>query len=59
MKGVIMCNLLDTIFYIKTNVLQDFHICVGVTLSQWKSMGFQFRILTCLQRKIQRKCMQL
>ena len=26
-KGVIMPNLRDTIFYMKTNVLQDFHIC--------------------------------
>ena len=28
-------------------------------LNQWKSMGFQFCKLTCLQRKIQRKCMQI
>ena len=25
MKGVIMRNLRDTVFYVKTNVLQDFH----------------------------------
>ena len=32
MKGVIMRNLRDTVFYVKTNVLQDFHICVSVPL---------------------------
>ena len=28
-------------------------------LNQWKSMNFQFCKMTCLQRKIQRKCMQI
>ena len=28
-------------------------------LGQWKSVGFQFCKLTSLQRKIQRKCMQI
>ena len=32
-KGVIMRNLRDTIFYMKTNVLQYFHICISVPLS--------------------------
>ena len=32
-KGVIMRNLCGTIFYIKTNVLQDFHICMSVPLT--------------------------
>ena len=27
-------------------------------LNQWKSMNLQFCKITCLQRKIQRKCMQ-
>ena len=27
-----MCNFRDTIFYKKTNVLQDFHICISVPL---------------------------
>ena len=27
-----MRNLRDTIFYMKTNVLQDFHICISVPL---------------------------
>ena len=27
-----MRNLCGTIFYIKTNVLQDFHICMSVPL---------------------------
>ena len=31
-KGVIMRNLRGTIFYMKTNVLQDFHICISVPL---------------------------
>ena len=34
MKGVIMRNLCGTIFYIKTNVLQDFRICMSVPLRQ-------------------------
>ena len=29
-NDVIMRNLCDTIFYLKTNVLQDFHICMSV-----------------------------
>ena len=33
LKGVIMHNLCDTIFYMKMNVLQDFHICIGLTLA--------------------------
>ena len=31
-KGVIMRNLHGTIFYMKTNVLQDFYICMSVPL---------------------------
>ena len=31
-KGVIMCNLCGTFFYVMTNVFQDFHICFSVTL---------------------------
>ena len=33
-KGVIMHNMCGSIFYIKTNVLQDFHICMSVPLNQ-------------------------
>ena len=32
MKDVILCNLLDTVFYMKPTVLQDFHICISVPL---------------------------
>ena len=35
-EGVIMRNLRDTIFYMKTNVLQDFHICISVPLNKIK-----------------------
>ena len=31
-KGVIMRNLRGTFFYMKTNVLQDFHICISAPL---------------------------
>ena len=31
-KGVIMRNLRDTILYVKTNIWQDFHICISVPL---------------------------
>ena len=31
-KGVILRNLCDTIFCMRTNVLQDFHICISVPL---------------------------
>ena len=31
-KGVIMCNQRDIIFYMKTNVLQDFYICISLPL---------------------------
>ena len=37
MKGVIMRNLCGTIFYIKTNVLQDFRICMSVPLNLKKT----------------------
>ena len=29
-----MRNLFGTIFYMTTNVLEDFHICIGVPLIQ-------------------------
>ena len=32
-KGVIMCNLRGTIIYIKSNVLEDFNICMSVPLN--------------------------
>ena len=31
-KGVITRNLCDSVFHIKMNVLQNFHICIGVPL---------------------------
>ena len=34
-KGVLMSNLWDIIFYMKANVLQDFHICMSVPLSYY------------------------
>ena len=34
MKRVIMRNLRGTIFYIKTNVLQDFRFCMSVPLKE-------------------------
>ena len=36
-KGVIMRNLCDTVFYIKTNVLQNFCFCISVPLSGMKT----------------------
>ena len=33
-KSVIMRNLLCSIFYMKTNVLQGFHICISVPLKR-------------------------
>ena len=33
-----MRNLRGTIFYMKTNVLQDFHICISVPLIQLSEM---------------------
>ena len=33
-KGVTMSNLHDTIFCLKTNILQDFHICISVPLKK-------------------------
>ena len=51
-KGVIMPNPRDTIFYMKTNILQDFHICITLPLMQrtsentflehWGSKLFKF-----------------
>ena len=32
--GVKMCNLRDSIFYKKTNILQHFHICISVSLRE-------------------------
>ena len=34
MKGVIMRNLRDSGFYMKTNVLQKIHICISVPLKE-------------------------
>ena len=31
-KGVIMQNLCDIVFYMNVNVLQNFHICISVSL---------------------------
>ena len=31
-KDVIMRNLRDSVFYMKTNVLQNFNICISVPL---------------------------
>ena len=35
-----MSNPRGTIFYMKTNVLQDFCICIRVPLSKFKNPGF-------------------
>ena len=32
LKGVIMRNMCDIVFSLKTNVLQNFHICISVPL---------------------------
>ena len=53
-KGVIMRNLCGTIFYIKTNVLQDFHICMSVPLSQ--SLHFELISETKLIHILLRCC---
>ena len=34
MEGVIVRNLRDSGFYVKTNVLQKIHICISVPLSR-------------------------
>ena len=34
LKGVIMRNMCGNIFYMKTNVLQDFHICMSAPLKR-------------------------
>ena len=46
MKGVIMRNLRGTIFYIKTNVLQDFRICMSVPLISKVSFQLTFTCST-------------
>ena len=39
MEGVIMRNMRDIIFYMKTNVLQDFRIRISVPLiSKWNQL---------------------
>ena len=43
-KDVIMRNLRDTIFYMKTNVLQDFCICISVPLKGRIHWNFYFRV---------------
>ena len=35
-KGAVMCNMCDTVFYMKMNVLQNFHICISVPLKARK-----------------------
>ena len=37
-KGVIMCNLRITVFYMKANVLHNFHICISVPIKVLKSI---------------------
>ena len=39
-----MRNLRDTIFYVKTNVLQNFYICISVPLKS-KTYDFLFCVL--------------
>ena len=36
-------QLRDTIFYMKTNVLQDFHICISVPLNRLTFIGKTFK----------------
>ena len=53
-KGVIMRNLCVTVFYIKTNVLQNFHICISVPSSvrvwiKWFSVWVQLQSLCFAQ----------
>ena len=38
-----MCNLRDSIFYMKANVLHDFHICISVPQVK-KNISTDFRI---------------
>ena len=33
LKGVTMSNLSDTVFYMETNLLQNFYICISVPLN--------------------------
>ena len=37
-KAVLMRNLRVTVFYMKTNVLQNFHICISAPLKFLKSI---------------------
>ena len=41
-KGVIMCNLCDTIFYTKMNIWQEFHICISVPLIYLVTQGSDY-----------------
>ena len=52
-KGVIMRNLRDTIFYVKTNVLQNFYICISVPLKS-KTYDFLFWCRLNLLEQIRR-----
>ena len=49
-KGVIMRNLRVTVFYMKTNVLQSFHICISVPLKQ-----IEISIISKITKKIIKK----
>ena len=53
-KVVIMRNLCDTVFYIKMNVLQNFHVCISVPSSvrvwtKWFSVRVQLQSLCFTQ----------
>ena len=52
-KGVIMRNLGDTIFHMKTNISWDFHICISVplrlrNLSDLRNLQIISRLRMCL-----------
>ena len=46
-----MHNICETIFYMNTNVLQDFHICMSVPLSISQCQA----VIKLIEKKIQTK----
>ena len=45
-KGVVIRNLRDTVFYKKLNILHDFHICISAPFTG-KSVGTQLTMSFC------------
>ena len=56
LKNIILKNICERLLLILWTRIE---ITQGKNLNQWKSMGFQFRKLTRLQRKSQKNCIQI